>query len=367
MPHTYRVVVKGNTTQAIYAAQTRGFAIVGIIQNGKPDSSGNTRNTILGVEHTSERAIVDWFSDGASHPPFPPGDLLYYFGKDGGSKDDRHLLDFDVEEDAPKVWMMKDDLEGLSEPHQIPLAEYDVGEAVVTVWKTHYYKYRVELTQLRNGRAVVVLSEASTEHTPEDAARWLLLKAQQQGYVTGLAIERLRDATRVSRRNPGWHMDDDLDGFQGFDGSEPHPFSVSTLVPGLRGKPLYRYFDSFKDALIYARGRARAGKKLREGGKAYFIMSQDSETPAYRVFRGNLGAEQAPGAKHYTEKREFVLVQKAEGKIKGYPDRTHWVMDKASSVEILNAEIEKSRKQRLRPEPKHVRISKETRAKHGGK
>ena len=364
MPHTYRVVVKGNTTQAIYAAQTRGFAIVGIIQNGKPDSSGNT---ILGVEHTSERAIVDWLSDGARQPPFSSGDLLYYKDEESNEERKKVWLASDVEEDAPKGWTMKDDLEGLSEPHQIPLAEYDVGEAVVTVWKTHYYKYRVELTQLRNGRAVVVLSEASTEHTPEDAARRLLLKAQQQGYVTGLAIERLRDATRVSRRNPGWHMDDDLDGFQGFDGSEPHPFSVSTLVPGLRGKPLYRYFDSFKDALIYARGRARAGKKLREGGKAYFIMSQDSETPAYRVFRGNLGAEQAPGSKHYTEKREFVLVQKAEGKIKGYPDRTHWVMDKVNSVEILNAEIEKSRKQRLRPEPKHVRISKETRAKHGGR
>jgi hypothetical protein len=219
---------------------------------------------------------------------------------------------------------------------------------MLAVWPDAPKHFRVSLTKLVKGRATVVREEVFYAPTPEEAARLALLYFQAVGVVTGLAIERLRDAVRVSNRNPGWDedgydMEDNLDGFQGFDGSEPHPFSVSTLVPGLHGKPFYKYFDTFETALVYARDRARKGKKLREGGKAYFIMSQDSETPAYRVFRGNLGAEHAPGAKHYTEKREFVLVQKADGKIKGYPDRTHWVLDKASSVEILIAEVEKAR------------------------
>lgn len=136
----------------------------------------------------------------------------------------------------------------------------------------------------------------------------------------------------------GYKLEDDLDGFDMF-----HPWAVSTLVPGLHDKPKYMYFDEFSEALTYARDRSRKGKRVREGGRAYFILNNTAGGVTHRVIRAKLGAEQR-GGQHYTEKREFVLVQRAEGTIPGHPDRTRWSTDKALSVEILDQEIEKARK-----------------------
>jgi hypothetical protein len=184
------------------------------------------------------------------------------------------------------------------------------------------------------------------------------------GGLTSADIERLRNAIREHRAAPaqesGWNMDDNLEGF-----GEVKPYSVSTLVPGLHGKPLYRYFDTLEEALSYARDRARKGKPMRAGGKAYFVLNATPIGPSvYRVFRGIIGAD--PNAKRYTEKHESVIVQKLVG---GGAQPTHvpqvdrWLIDRSLSVEILDVETEKTRKQKPRSEPVHVRISQATRNK----
>lgn len=436
MPHTYRAVIKGNSAQAVHAAQKRYFTVLGVVQ------SGDTKNpTILMVEHRDSGAVVRWLSEGPSQPPFPDGALLFYnegdnpqkagkkvwLAKHGWNVDDdlegleglgreRHkyritvkgsaaqavaaaqaeglVLIQNVREDtrnghavllvgtsdekhdarmkrwfdrgpdyAPfpvgtlifywdeKTGMRSHELRGLdSKPHSIPVAEYDVGEAVVSVWPGgRYNKWRVELTQLRNGRATVVWSEAVEEHTKEDAARVALVRANGIGTVTGLAIDRLRDAVRAHRagvpHKKSWKVDDDLEGLHEF-----HPWSVSTLVPALHGKPRYRYFDSFKDALAYAQERARKGKRLRDGGRAYFILGHSNDpngVAAYRVFRAFLGAERPAGHAHFVERREFVIVHEANGVLPHDPTKTRWKMNKAYSIEILSAETEKARRNPL--------------------
>lgn len=525
MAHTYRAVIKGNTTQAIYAAQSRGFAIVGIVKNGPPDGSGTT---ILKIEHNQNTfgSVVQWLSEGPTQPPFPPGALLFYGDDKTGEEKKKVWL-------AKQGWAVDDDLDGLSAgpPPSLktPLAEYDLGDTVVTVFDGgRHYSFIVEITQLRNGKPEVVWSKAVAENFKEDAARFGLLYAMRDGIpITSTALDNLKQAIRdhrsgtqkkkgwevsddldairhyevvvgnigsvyhgpdldearhkfdyyveqsklgsgraggepvvlfeddeiVSEFEPkkGWEVDDDLDGLlesvqdkkpsveyviedvivsvydtlqnsffvtivrvvekqtrsghsffrqplfaglisaetkeraaleavirsvrsghnvtgkpilaagalplikaairdrlHGLDGAQAfHPWSVSTLTPGLHGKPTYRYFDDFGVALDYARDRARKGKRVRDGGKAYFILGYTANPDgavAYRVLRARLGAEQREGSQHYTEKREFVLVQEANGTLPHDPTKTRWKMNKEHSIEILDAETEKARK-----------------------
>lgn len=408
MVETYRVVIKGNTTQAIYAAQSRGFAIVGIIKNGAPDGSGVT---ILKIERnqnsTSAADIVLWLSEGPK-PPFPPGTLLFYGVEQTGESKTKVWI-------AKHGWSMEDDLEGLeSEPHQIPVAQYDLGDVIVSVWDGgRHYLYRVEIHKGldSNGRPKLIFSSSYGTSSPEDAARSAILGAMNTGDLKSIYWDRFRDVKREQRaglkpKRPGWKVDDDLEGarlhyevfvgnvgvvYNGPDAKEAHrkfaeyvqqskqksgrasgervvifenneivnefdpkgggwpmdddldglqafhPWSVSTLVPGLRGKPVYKYFDDFGSALAYARDRARKGKRLREGGRAYFILSHTANpdgVAAYRVFRAFLRAQQRPGYQHIINKPEYVIVQEAKGTVPGDPSKTLWKVNMAHSVEI---------------------------------
>lgn len=319
--HHYRATIKGNAAQAVAAAQSHGFLFKEVIRE-------DTRNgyTIIMIETSDtnhKKRIAHWF-DKPAYQPYPIGTLIFFWDEKEGVR---------VRE-----------LQGLDPRTKV--VEYDVGEAVVYVYPGgRYNRFQVELMQLRNGKPTVVWSEAVEEHAKEDAARVALIRANRIGIVTGLTFDRLRDAIRSQRagvpHKKSWKVDDDLEGLRSF-----HPWSVSTLVPGLHGKPRYRYFDDFGDALAYARDRVRKGKRLREGGKAYFILSHTANpdgVAAYRVFRAFLRAEQRPGNKHYIDKPEYVLVQEASGVMPDDPVKTRWKVNKAHSVEILSAETERAR------------------------
>jgi hypothetical protein len=131
-----------------------------------------------------------------------------------------------------------------------------------------------------------------------------------------------------------------------FDSFEAAPlvpkWSVSTLVPGLRGRPAYRYFETSAEALDYARGRARSGPTLKAGGRAYFVMGYGLDAAGgsakYRVFR----AVQQLEARHGTatkSRQEYVVVHRNAGTttFRTSDDRTRWVFDKSLSVEIMPA------------------------------
>lgn len=241
-----------------------------------------------------------------------------------------------------KGWNVPDDLEG----HNTPVGEYDLlGEIVVSVWKLRAEGFDVDIYAGSGSRTPTrIYSKIVVDgQTPFEAAVSALWSAIHDARVQGTYgpaapnmthWEALKKLSKTQRgRGPGWQVDSDLDGLDEF-----HPWSVSTLVPGLHGKPVYRYFDDFGSALRYARDRVRKGKRLSEGGKAYFILSYGVDNPtgaaAFRVFRAFLGAEQSPGGQHHTVRREFVIVQQAAGTVPGKPDKTHWKMHKAHSVEI---------------------------------
>ena len=114
-----------------------------------------------------------------------------------------------------------------------------------------------------------------------------------------------------------------------------HQFSVSTLVPGLHGQPIYRYFEDVSSALLYAKSRAFKGPLVavagkREGGKAYFVLSVDGST-VYRVFRGLRGEERRRGG-GVEARREFIVVQSAQGLLPN--NKTRWVWEHSLSIEI---------------------------------
>ncbi len=126
--------------------------------------------------------------------------------------------------------------------------------------------------------------------------------------------------------------DDDEGGLSGLEALEGGNYSVSTLTPGLHGKPSYRYFNELRDAVTYARERARRGPGIKVGGKAYFILGHNGVL--YRVFRGVQVEEQRGTAEKL--RREIILVQKNTGTV-ALPtgqERTRWVLDKTLSVEI---------------------------------
>jgi hypothetical protein len=111
-----------------------------------------------------------------------------------------------------------------------------------------------------------------------------------------------------------------------------HTHSVSTLVPGLHNQPVYRFFEDFPTAVSYAKSRALKGPRVREGGKAYFVLSAIGGGTVHRVFRGMRGEEKHPGGRTRDERREFIIVQRAAGLLPN--NKTRWVWDHTLSVEI---------------------------------
>jgi len=128
-------------------------------------------------------------------------------------------------------------------------------------------------------------------------------------------------------------------------------FSVSTLVPGLHGVPIYRHFETETEALTYARSRARSGPRYKKSvsARVYFVMS-DVDGVAYRVFRA-LQQLEVPHGTQQGARREYVVVQRNTGVIPG-TDRTRWVFDKGLSVEIIDLEAERDAKRRAPQKPR---------------
>lgn len=327
--HQYRAVIKGPAASAVREAQRRGFTVIQVLQDG---ANSQANNTIVTLEHTDSRVIAQWLAEGPNAPPFPNMALLFYKDDDTGAE-------------RKKVWIaeergykLDDDLDGLWNRDE-PLKTYDVGDLIYEIYASRsggQGKYVVRIwKKLRPvpGRAnpELIWSRLIYAKDVEQAVLSGSHTANAESTITSGDIERLREAVREQRHAPkqGFKMDDDLEGFGEF-----HPWAVSTLVPGLHGKPRYMYFDEFGEALEYARDRARKGKLVRDGGRAYFILDNVAGGATHRVIRAHLGAEQNSRGKHYVEKREFILVQAAEGTIPGHPDRTRWVTDKKLSVEV---------------------------------
>jgi hypothetical protein len=164
-------------------------------------------------------------------------------------------------------------------------------------------------------------------------SQWFTEAPHEAPFPNGALLHYRDETGQQTASKQGVAVDDDLEGLA----DEFHPWSVSTLVKGLHGKPTYRYFDDFGEALAYARDRARKGKRLRDGGKAYFILGHQPNkdgVAVYRVFRTLLGAEQSRGGTHHAVRREFVVVQEPFGT---HPNSTatRWRMNWSYSVEIL--------------------------------
>jgi hypothetical protein len=128
-------------------------------------------------------------------------------------------------------------------------------------------------------------------------------------------------------------------------------WSVSTLVPGLRGSPSYSYFDTESQALKYARSRARTGPRYKKSvsGRVYYVMSATGNV-LYRVFRA-LQQLEVPHGTQQGARREYVVVQRNDDLIPG-TNRTRWVFDKALSVEIIDIAAERDAKRRAPAKPR---------------
>lgn len=166
--------------------------------------------------------------------------------------------------------------------------------------------------------------------------------------LTDDEIAQIQNDDRLAPASHGRGVKFDLDGFESVR-KTAGAYSVSTLVPALHGIPRYRYFETLVEALTYARQRARSGPRVRKdgsGGKAYYVLGYSVDAPtgavAYRVFRAFRGHEQRSGYTQPERKREFVVVQQAEGQLPN--GKTHWVWDHAQSVEILDQEVEREKK-----------------------
>jgi len=172
-------------------------------------------------------------------------------------------------------------------------------------------------------------------HTSDKAVhRWMEAPVATGTPTRPGTLLLFRDLTAADDAVAGLDGLDALDatvfsGEKRFDPSRHH-YSVSTLIPALHG-PIYRYFEDLPTAVLYAKNRAFKGRRVREGGKAYFVLSSDGST-VFRVFRGMRGQESLPGGRARDERREFVIVQKAAGTLAN--DKTRWVWDHTLSVEI---------------------------------
>jgi hypothetical protein len=198
-------------------------------------------------------------------------------------------------------------------------------------------------------KAIYVWFDSSSANAPSTYT-WGPFPAGALLYFRLLDDEEIAEVAKHYRRSgaPRGGIKFDLDGFSAFESARKSvgAFSVSTLVPGIGGMPRYRYFETHVEALTYARQRARSGPRLRQGGKAYYVLGYSVDAPtgavAYRVFRAFRGQEQRHGYSYPERKREFIVVQQAAGQLPN--GKTHWTWDHGQSVEILDQEIERERK-----------------------
>lgn len=135
--------------------------------------------------------------------------------------------------------------------------------------------------------------------------------------------------------------------FGSLDEEAPAAWYVSTLTPGLHGKPILKRFESAADALDYARARAKAGPDLKNGGKAYYViagaegeLTPDSEANVYRVLRATQLIRTRSGMETYSA--TVLLVQKRNPKAKN--PRQLWIPDMAHTVQLIDRDREEDRR-----------------------
>jgi hypothetical protein len=325
MSHIYSAVVKGTVADAEYAAKAYGGRVVGT------HAEMNDQVTVF-VEFLKSKTIYGWFDSSSTNAPpsyggrqFPAGSLLYF----------RELDAEEIAEVAKHysrrghVPGVKFDLDGADETDD-ETVEISLGSRVrITAGGVDDRKTGrvVSPREVRtNGRGVP--TNVRGAYKPVDWNEEVAVRLDDGELITMYVhmLQLLPDRQGVRF---------DLDGFESAKKSVG-AYSVSTLVPALHGIPRYRYFETLVEALNYARQRARSGPRLRVGGKAYYVLGYSVDDPtgsvAYRVFRAMRGQEQRAGYTQPERKREFVVVQQAEGQLPN--GKTHWVWDHAQSIEI---------------------------------
>lgn len=142
-----------------------------------------------------------------------------------------------------------------------------------------------------------------------------------------------------------------------FDGLEATAdWYVSTLTPGLHGKPILKGFESEGDALDYARARVKAGPDLKKGGKAYYVIQGDGE-PVYRVVRATQLIRTRSAMETYPA--TVLLVQKRNPKANN--PRELWIPDMPHTIQLPGAERAQDLRHRaVSRNVKHVRIPAQT-------
>lgn len=134
-------------------------------------------------------------------------------------------------------------------------------------------------------------------------------------------------------------------------------WSVSTLTPGLHGRPIYKHFSTPAKALEYARSRVKAGPRLKEGGKAYFILNAAGDQ-VYRVVRVRRQVKTPGGTFKSRPVQDVLFVQKRNPKAR--TDNEKWIHDESLTVILPGAEQEDIRHGSVSRNEKHVSIPAQT-------
>jgi hypothetical protein len=312
--------IKGSAKTATDAAKRWGCHVFRVHYDSKSDMETSTI-----VADCSLHMVGRWFGDAPFAAPFPPGTLLHY----------RELEDAEARAEAEAF-----DRGWAAEQRGVKLDFDDDKGAISAVDEEVQLGSRVRIAQgsgINSGHTGRVVSPTSVRtdrrgvptnvrgaYRPIDWSREVAVRLDN-----GVLITMFVDQLQVIPES-GLRLDFDIDDASGISGLEGGNLSVSTLTPGLHGKPSYRYFGELSEALQYARTRALRGPRMRAGGKAYFIL--DHSGVLYRVFRGMRGQEQRRGAEHPERNREFIVVQKNAGLLPN--GKTRWVWDHAQSIEI---------------------------------
>lgn len=130
-------------------------------------------------------------------------------------------------------------------------------------------------------------------------------------------------------------------------------WTVSTLKPGLHGRPSFRHQPDEVSAIAYAKNRALHGPLRSAGGRVYFVLN--GENIVYRVLRGMRGQERRAGSHAPEPRREFIIVQDAAELLPNGAVR--WTWNHTLSEEIIDPELAKERARVVQPAAKRTLYS----------
>ncbi len=127
-------------------------------------------------------------------------------------------------------------------------------------------------------------------------------------------------------------------------------WGVSTLTKNpVTGSPLVTRFPKEADALDYARARAASTGIARDKGKTLYVLLVNKNNTwdvFYRVLRGSRGLRQRAGFPDDKRRQEQILVFRNDGELPN--GKTHWVLDKGQTVDVLDPGAERDKAQASR-------------------